>query len=197
MTKTRSDLTTVLHQFSLESERLSPELLKDYCKRYPEFASELRNFAVYWAADDRLPPVEGEVDQEELDFITKAMSQFQNAMHAPQQTAGIGPNTIVKAMRDMETVPKLDITVKTKLARGKIRADTIPQRLVKIISDATKIPFEAIYAYLTSTRAAGAVAFKADTKPTTGQQESFEEAVRAANLTSEEKDALLALTLDS
>ncbi len=197
MTSTRSDLTTVLHQFSLESERFSLQLLKEYCKRYPEFASELRNFAVHWAADDRLQPVEGNVSQEELDFVTKAMSQFQNAMYASHRADSIDPKSIVRAMRDMDTNPKLDISLKAKLARGNIRAETIPQKLVKIISDATRIRFETMNEFLIGMRAVGAREFKADAMPSAGQQESFEEAVRAASLSTEEKNALLALSRDS
>jgi hypothetical protein len=197
MTDTRSELTDILHQFSLESEKFSPELLKEYCKLYPEFASELRNFSVYWAADDRLPAIEGEADQEELDFVTKAMSKFQNAMYSSQQEPSVQPVVIVNALKAMQTTPRLDAGLKAKLARGKIQADTITRAFVKFISNATEIPFDAMHAYLTGTRATGALAYKSDGKPETTQQESLEEAIRASSLTDEEKEALLAFTRES
>lgn len=179
---------------------LAPRI-ETYLERYPQYASELLEFAVYFHTIG--------FDAEALDVspapelspaAQRAMQQIRAASATPaaQSIEGLvkqGAKAGYTAQKLAEAVG-LTIDVLAKLEARVIAVATIPPTLVTRLATRLQTAPETIAAYLGATRPSQAGAFYyADQQPTQ-QQESFLDAIQASMLSPERKHEWVAIVQD-
>jgi len=190
------------------------KLLDDVVRQYPEFAEELTEFAVTLAVE----ALRGDhvVDAPEMatdptvtsQAVSRAMSHFQNRLYAvttapPQEERaklevpetpnpfGDIPRT---EFRDLARRLNANVVFVAKLRDRQVDPDTMTLSFQKRVADELKAPLDVLVAHFSAHQPAPAMQFfKADTKPSTGAQQSFKEAVRSSGLTEAQQRFLLEL----
>lgn len=168
--------------------------IEDYMRRYPDYAHELREFALYYhiagidiAAQDALP----EADLSPAAQRALAQIREERAPTAAPVTpiaglvkegskAGYSPKGLAEAVR-------LTTDVLAKLEAHAIDAATIPTTLIERLSAALRVTPAAVAAYLGGSGPAQAGAFYYADKSPEQRQESFLDAVRQSALAPEMK----------
>lgn len=176
---------------------LAPRI-ETYLQRYPQYASELLEFAVYFHTigfDAEAPDLSPAPELSPA--AQRAMQRIRAASTTPQvqpieglvkQGAKVGYSA-----RKLAEAVELTIEVLAKLEARVIAVATIPPTLVARLATALQVAPEAISAYLGATRPGQAGAFYyADQQPTQ-QQESFLDAVQASMLSPEHKQEWAAI----
>ncbi|MCY4595431.1 MAG: hypothetical protein OXC19_11635 [Bryobacterales bacterium] len=203
-------------QYALSTERDVPDakLLDDVVRRYPEFGEELTGFAIAIAIDalqgERVvEDSEGSIDPNAVSpAVSRAMSHFQNRLHSA--TAGAAearsaPADVADAPNPFLGLPRNEFRAFAarlnangvfvgKLRDRQIDPATMTPGFQRLVADELKVPLDVVEAHC----AAHPVAptrqlFKAEGKPSTGAQQSFEEAVRSSGLTRAQQEFLLEL----
>lgn len=191
-------------------------LLDDLVRRYPQFSSELTDYAIAIAID----ALQGDRAVEAADAsrdpmamspaVSRAMSRFQNRLHAvsdrgdtrtaaPRPSGTDAPNPFATLSRDeyRAFAKKLDANnvFVAKLRDRQIDPTTLTPGFRQRVADDLRVPLDVVLAHFTA--AQGAVArsqfYKADGKPTNGGRQRFEEAVQSSGLSEAQQRALLAL----
>ena len=184
--------------------------LEKLVRRYPEFASELTDYAVVLALDaldDEDHDVVEEASSEINAAVLKAMSHFHNALYSlrtvPEQNVKAEAPAPVQnpfALLDRTELRALGQRLHTntvfmiKLRDRLIDAETIPRRFKELIAEEIDTPFELIAAHFRERPViATATNFKSGQKPEAGKKQNFQEAVRSSGLTAEQQSFLLSL----
>ena len=191
-------------------------LLDDLVRRYPQFSSELTDYAIAIAID----ALQGDRAVEAADAsrdpmamspaVSRAMSRFQNRLHAvsdrgdtrtaaPRSSGTDAPNPFATLSRDeyRAFAKKLDANnvFVAKLRDRQIDPTTLTPGFRQRVADDLRVPLDVVLAHFAA--AQGAVArsqfYKADGKPTNGGRQRFEEAVQSSGLSEAQRRALLAL----
>lgn len=170
---------------------LAPRI-EAYLQRYPEYASELLEFAVYFHTigfDLEAPDVSPAAELSPA--AQRAMQQIRAATGAPavQPIEGLVKQgtKVGYSPRNLAEAVGLTIDVLAKLEARVIAVATIPPTLVTRLATTLQVVPEAVATYLGATRPGQAGAFYyADQQPTQ-QQESFLDAVQASMLSPERK----------
>lgn len=206
MTKQNEKLPTlddVLNEFVVEYEQPTAEALKTWIGRYPQFRSELIEFAAAWAEEIILPSAPEMTTEEEERLVDRAMSHALNvsfsrdeqaraqessksesgikSLTGEARSAGLNVSEFAKACG-------LDLALVTKLNNRQIIPNTIPSRLISEIARLLEKTIEAIKEYLgRPPNALAGTSFLARGKPQGAEQQSFADAVRASSLSDAEK----------
>jgi helix-turn-helix protein len=162
--------------------------MEEYVQRYPHYARELLEFAVYFhtvgfdaAEPDEVPAADlSPAAQKALAQIrmrrASASSQPLEGLVKQGATIGYSPKTLADA-----------VGLTTDLL-GKLEAGaTIPSTLVRRLADALKVAPDAVATYLGAARPGQAGAFYYSDQPPTQQQEPFLDAVQTSALSTEQK----------
>lgn len=191
-------------------------LLDDLVRRYPQFSSELTDYAIAIAIDalqgDRaVDAADASRDPMAMSpAVSRAMSRFQNRLHAvsdrgdtrtaaPRPSGTDAPNPFATLSRDeyRAFAKKLDANnvFVAKLRDRQIDPTTLTPGFRQRVADDLRVPLDVVLAHFAA--AQGAVArsqfYKADGKPTNGGRQRFEEAVQSSGLSEAQRRALLAL----
>jgi hypothetical protein len=191
-------------------------LLDDLVRRYPQFSSELTDYAIAIAIDALQGDRAVEAADASLDpmamspAVSRAMSRFQNRLHAvsdrgdtrtaaPRPSGTDAPNPFATLSRDeyRAFAKKLDANnvFVAKLRDRQIDPTTLTPGFRQRVADDLRVPLDVVLAHFAA--AQGAVArsqfYKADGKPTNGGRQRFEEAVQSSGLSEAQRRALLAL----
>lgn len=210
--KAPKPLRDVLYDFSLAKEAPDAELLEKFTKLYPCYADELTEFAIEVFVEARQGPEETVQPFDEASVsptVSRAMSAFQVAL---QESRGQEEVAVTESVDEESTVENpfadLDRTQFRALAESVnantvflfklrdclINPDTMTEGFLRLLGDKLKVSMERLDAFF---RAGGPQLagqhFKAETKPSVGQQQSFEYAVRSSGLTEEQQEYLLNL----
>jgi len=154
MTRERDE---VLVEF-LDTTDCGPEALDEYRKRYPEYAADLDDIALYSAAVGGLKP-----DDEDLAGCTTPEAAaaademasrlyaearnvagkvlFKKGMLALARSRGVGHRQLARQLG-------LGLSVLTKLERRLLEPSSLPSGLVTALADALGEPVEDVHAYL-------------------------------------------------
>lgn len=191
-------------------------LLDDLVRRYPQFSSELTDYAIAIAIDalqgDRAVEV-ADASRDPMAMspaVSRAMSRFQNRLHAvsdrgdtrtaaPRPSGTDAPNPFATLSRDeyRAFAKKLDANnvFVAKLRDRQIDPTTLTPGFRQRVADDLRVPLDVVLSHFAA--AQGAVArsqfYKADGKPTNGGRQRFEEAVQSSGLSEAQQRALLAL----
>ena len=199
-------LDDVLNEFVAECERPTAKTLEAWVRRYPEFRRELVDFAAAWAEQLALPPAPGLSAEQEKNVADRAMSHMLNVVFERDQqahdTREAGPPiaSLTGEAKAAGYTPQefamecdLDLALLSKLTNRQIQPLSIPPRVISRLAAALRRPVAAIQAFLQGPpQIAAGMAFHSRSKPESGEQQSFADAVRASSLSAEEKARWLA-----
>ena len=208
--------------YTLAIEKAVPDaaVLDEVIRAYPEFAEELTDFAIDIAIDHfRNRNQEDDVSAEPMELgvvspaVSRAMSRFQNRLHAVQTVSGSeqrdqnptasrfnerveNPFTRLNRdeFRDLALRLGANSVFVAKLRDRQIQASSIPARFHQRLADEMQIPLDSVIAHLGAPLAAPqGQFFKAEGKPHNFTQQTFTDAVRGSGLSQSQQDALLGL----
>lgn len=201
-------LRTVLYELALAKPTPDPALVDEFVRHYPEYASDLTEYAIELALDAiaaRNEPADMPVATTSPS-VSQAMSRFHSRLSAVREgteveAANAAPaveNPFTKlnrpAMRALAQRLHANTVFVMKLRDRLITADTMTEGFLRRIADELGVLLETVMAHFAAPAYVPRGAhFKADTKPEAGEKQTFEEAVRSCGLTPEQQKALLNL----
>jgi len=210
VTKTMTPLRDVLYAFSLAKPLPDAELLDDFVRRYPEYATDLTDFAIELILDTVSSEVENENAPVETatvmdPAVSRAMSRFQNRLYAAQQAkverskaAPVeNPFTALNrsGFRSLAQRLNANTVFVAKLRDRQIDPDTMTDGFRQRVAKELKVPLDVIVAHFAvqAQLQARPQYFKAYKKPEVSGRQTFEEAVRSSGLTLNQQRYLLSL----
>ena len=206
---TQANLDTVLLDFRAEAGAPEPSILDAYCRRYPQFARELTDYALEWLIDDAM--AQGEApDEAALDaascshLVSRAISRLYEKMRERdsakiadvrllQQASNPFKGLSLTRVREIRDELGIDTPLFTKFRNRLIDPGTVPRSFLERFSGLLEQKLEEFVGYLKLPGMVHAAAhFKAEGKPSVSdRKESFEVAVRNSSLDEKRKRALL------
>lgn len=192
----------VLYAFAVAHPIPDPEALDAFTKLYPEHAEALTQLAVELMleapSDDAAEPA---ADPEAVSpAVARAISRYQNAVYELETKSAVIPNPFagldMARFRAVAQAMGANNTFMSKVRDRLIAPDTIVARLgfCRRLAEQLDIPPAHLIAHLSATPSMAAHQnFKADTKPSAGARQTFEEAVRRSGLTEAQQAHLLSL----
>jgi len=211
MTSTKNPfkpLRDVLYDFSLAQEVPDADLLDEYAKLYPIYATELTDFAINMFVDAKQGAEKATQAFEEESVspaVSRAMSAFQVALQESrgQQESVANEGAVKKEVenpftslerkefRALAKSMNANLAFLCKLRDGLIAPQTMPQGFLRFLGDKMGTSVGQLEAFFggKAPRFAGQH-FKAEVKPTVGDQQSFEDAVKSSGLTDEQQQFL-------
>ena len=209
-------LREAFYALSIAQDVPDAKLLDDIVRQYPQYGDELTEFAIAIAVDtlagDRaIEAAEAAIDPSVVSpAVSRAMSHFQNRLHAV--TTGTGatqamatsakvadaPNPFLGLPRSEFRALAERLNANTvfigKLRDRQIDSNTMALSFQKRVADELRAPLEVVVAHFAARQTAPAGQFyKAEGKPSTGAQQTFEEAVRSSGLSEAQQRSLLEL----
>lgn len=209
-------LREAFYALSVAQDIPDAKLLDDLVRRYPEFGEELTEFAIALAVDALPGEHVSEAAEASLDpsavspAVSRAISHFQNRLHAvtvavrvadakpaPAAAADV-PNPFValprQEFRALAERLNANAVFVGKLRDRQISPRTMTSGFQRRVADELQAPLEVVIAHFAASQPAPARQFfKAESKPSAGGQQTFEEAVRSCGLTEAQQQALLEL----
>ena len=207
-------LREAFYVLSTEQDVPDAKLLDDVVLRYPQFGEELTEFAIdiavdAWRGERVLEDAEAEIDPSAVSpAVSRAMSHFQNRLHAMSGAATEARRTRV----DLADAPNpfsglsrheyrafaarlnANAVFVGKLRDRQIDPATMTPGFQRRVADELKAPLDVVVAHFAALQAAPTGQFfKAEGKPSTGAQQSFEAAVRSSGLNEAQQKFLLDL----
>lgn len=209
-----TSLRAACYEISMAKEVPDAALLDEVVRRYPQFGSELTEFAILVALDalreragahDDVP--EGDVSVSPA--VSRAMSRFHNRLHAEGMKApasskrsamgeAVNPFSGLSRQEFRELAARLDTTTLFlgKLRDREIESNTMTAGFRQYAAAEMNVPVEILSGHFDAMRgSAGAPStfHKADGKPAHGERQTFEEAVRSSGMSEQQQRKLLAL----
>jgi hypothetical protein len=206
----QTPLRDVLYAFSLAKAVPDVELLDEFVRRYPGYAAEITDFAVEIAVDAARGDVEpDETAPKASPAVSRAMSRFQNrlfelrhkergdqARSVTARPAAENPFSPLDraGFRRLAVMLDANVLFVTKLRDRLIDPNTMSRGFQKRVADELSVPLDVIVAHFAAQVGnQSRQLYKSEQKPTTGKQQSFEEAVRSSGLTAEQQRHLLSM----
>ena len=189
-------------------------LLDDIVRRYPQFGQELTDFAIAIAVDAlrggrAVEAAEAAIDPTVVSpAVSRAMSHFQNRLHAVAADAARVKSTrvsIADAPNPFSALQRSEYRAFAarlnanavfvgKLRDRQIDPATMTPGFQSRVAEELKAPLDVVVAHFAARQAAPTGQFfKAEGKPATGIQQSFEESVRSSGLSEAQQKFLLEL----
>ena len=216
LTASPPELREALYALSIAKDVPDAALLDDIVRRFPQFGGELTNFAIAIAIDALHGDAVVEATEAALvpnvlsPAVSRAMSRFQNRLHAVSEPARLPAATDRSVSADAINpfaslsredfrgfARRLDVSsvFVAKLRDRQIEPDTLTPGFQKRVADDLHAPLDVVVAHFAAAQggAVGPQFYKADGKPNNGGRQTFEEAVRSSGLSEAQQRALLAL----
>ena len=184
----RPSRESVLDAFAVESEP-GRSTLERYLRLYPEYAGELIDLSRELsreACDDAVP----------LSGADQALIDAAWSQHAAAFPAAADP-FVALTVDDWRAVARgLDVPrqVVTALRERRVSLVSIPRRFLQRFAEAARSSVAQLEASWGPGQLTGARSYKADSKPTAGEQVSFEQVLIDAGVPAEKRAQLLAET---
>lgn len=210
-----NSMRAAFYEISMAQEVPDAALLDEVVRRYPQFGAELTDFAITIALDAlRERAGADQVQSDDGDSVSpavsRAISRFHNRLHAERaKTAAapagklamaetVNPFSGLSRQEFRELAARLDTTAlfMVKLRDREIDPSTLTPGFRQYAAMQLNVPVEMISAHFNATRggAASPARFhKAEGKPSHGELQTFEEAVRSSGMSEEQQRRLLAL----
>jgi hypothetical protein len=201
-------LRNVLYELALAKPAPDAALVDEFVRYYPEYASDLTEYAIELALDAiaaHNEPIEVPVAITPPS-VSRAMSRFHNRLYAVRKetdakvvdTARVVENpfaTLTRSeMRALAQRLHANTVFVMKLRDRHIRGDTMTEGFLRRIADELGVLLENIVVHFAAPAYVQSSAqFKAETKPEAGEKQTFEEAVRSCGLTPVQQTSLLNL----
>lgn len=205
----QANLDSVLLDFRVEAAGgPNPAVLETYCRRYPEYARELTDYAVQWLIGDALAAIAARQNLEQRSsspLVSRAISRFHDrvaggaasadAAHQPAGKEAHSPFEGLSVARKREIRDRLGINTPL-LARFQNRLidpDTAPRGFLERFAETLGCMLDEFVGYLRLPPMMHAQPdFKAEGRPAVeARKETFEHAVRGSSLDDKQKQVLL------
>ncbi len=191
-------LQSVLESYAAETpEGNDMAILKRWMTSHPEFAGELMEFAADRAEMEYLPDPEISPEDStrfrehglklfnELFPASKKKSVSIHSLTALAKERGLNKESFAKAVG-------LSLSLIMYMEKRRLKAASIPDKIIKKTAEVLRSTKESVDEYLHGQPVAGALNYKADTRPEDKPQKEFADAVREdQTLSDEEKRSLL------
>lgn len=208
MEMTNTNLESVLLDFRVEAGTPRPAVLEAYCRRYPQFAPELTDYALEWLVDEAMATAESANDlsaSTSSPIVSRAISRLYG--HIREREAGRYPTVLPSGQPTSNPfhelpVPRkraicaqlgIDMPLFAKFQNRLIDPDSVPSAFLARFAPELQRTVEGFFSYLRLPSMVNVAAdFKAEGKPAvSGKKERFEDAVRGSSLDEKQKQALL------
>jgi hypothetical protein len=191
-------LQSVLESYAAETpEGNDMAILKRWMVKHPEFADELIEFAADRAEMEFLPDPEI-TPEESARFREHGLKLFNDlrpaskkksvSIHSLTELAsqhGLNKQAFAKAVG-------MSLSLIMYMEKRRLKAASIPDKIIRKTADVLKATKESVEEYLHRAPAAGALSYKAESRPEDVPQKDFAEAVAEdQELTEEQKRTLL------
>ena len=177
---------SVLDAFAVESEAGRPTLER-YLRLYPEYARELIDLS-------RELSRQSYEDDAPLSAADQALVDAAWSQHAKAVPAAVDPFAAL-TVDDWRTIAQvLDVPrqVVTALRERRVSFGSIPRRFLAMLADAMRSSIAELESFWEPTPLLVARSYKADNKPTLGEQVTFEQVLIDAGVPAEKRASLLA-----
>ena len=201
-------LRNVLYEFTLAKPVPDAALVDEFVRSYPEYASDLTEYAIKLALDAIAAPNEP-IDMPvavATSSVSRAMSRFYDRLYVVRKESDAeAAKTALAVENPFGTLTRSEIRALAerlhantvfvmKLRDRLITGATMTEGFLRRIADELGVLLEHIVAHFAAPAyIQGSAYFKADTKPEAGEKQTFEEAVRSCGLTPEQQNSLLNL----
>jgi hypothetical protein len=192
------------------------KLLDDVVRRYPQFCEELTEFAISIAVDAlqgerAVEAAEAAIDPSVVSpAVSRAMSHFQNRLHALTTSAGANergsvyskgvnaPNPFLNLRREQFRAFAGRLNANGvfvgKLRDRQVDPATMTPGFRRRVADELRVPLDVVVAHFAAEQVVASRQFyKAEDKPSTSAKQTFEEAVRNSGLSETQQRSLLDL----
>ena len=180
-------LQDVLDEFMMEDEHGS-EVLARYVREYPQFAAQLVDFSILAASDDSNDQSElSAIDQSRVDAAWIAFSaiDISPASDPLAKLTGEKGRSVAHALG----VPRQVVTC---FREHKVIATSVPDGILRLFADELEVPMAYVISAMNQPLAGfGGRQFKADGKPSAGEQVSFEQVLIDAGVSEADRSRLL------
>jgi len=210
-----TSLRTACYEISMAKEVPDVALLDEVVRRYPQFGSELTEFAILVALDALRDRAEAhnavpEGGDSVSPAVSRAMSRFHNRLHAEGMKAAAAaakrstmggvenPFSGLSRQEFRELAARLDTTTLFlgKLRDREIGPNTLTAGFRQYAAAEMNVPVEILNRHFDAMRGsvgAPATFHKVDGKPSHGECQTFEEAVRSSGMSEQQQRKFLAL----
>lgn len=192
------EIHRITFEYATEHRNGRAPRIEDYVRRYPQYARELVEYALYHhTIGFDIEPLEESTEPTSSPAAEKALAWIRE--HSPAYMP-VNPPTPVKIESLMElgdaagyTPPQLaeavglTLPLLSRLEMHVIAAASIPRTLFQRLGEALKVAPEAIAAYLSMAQPGQAGGFYYSEQPPAQQQQSFLEAIQSSTLSPERK----------
>jgi hypothetical protein len=210
-----TSLRAACYEISMAKDVPDAALLDEVVRRYPQFAGELTEFAILVALDalrersgihEVVAPEGGDSVSP---AVSRAMSRFHNCLNAeglksaapakkPAVSEEMNPFSGLSRKEFRDLAARLDTTTVfvSKLRDREISPDTMTVGFREYAAAEMNVPVELLNAHLNAIRGSAVTParfHKADGKPSHGERQTFEEAVRSSGMSEEQQRKFLAL----
>ncbi len=205
----QENLESVLLEFRIEAGGgPRPAILDSYCRRYPQFAHELTDYALEWLVDAAMDAVEAPVEAvataPSSPLVSRAISRLYDRIRereveketvalAGTQASALFDGMPVQRKRAISKQLGIDMPIFAKFQNRLIDPDSVPRAFLLRFAKELENTVEGFLGYLRLRATVGAAAdFKAEGKPAvSGVKERFEDAIRRSSLDEKQKETLL------
>lgn len=206
----QGNLDSILLDFRIEAAGVpKPAVLEAYCRKYPQYARELTDYAVHWLIGDALAATAAGQDLEQRassPLVSRAISRFHDrivagtasaeAAHRPsggETLCSLFEGLSVAHKREIRDMLGINTPLLAKFQNRLIDPDTVPRGFLKRFAEMLERTLDEFVGYLRLPPVMHSQAdFKAEGKPSVeARKETFEYAVRGSFLNDEQKQALL------
>lgn len=192
-------LEDVLKEYAIATPSGNDEkILREITEKYPQFRKHLYDFAAMRAVEKHTPEVEiPEVEMSKLQ--AKGLENLRSILNKKNAEEISSLNALAKSfgMKKRKFAEKLGINISILMYLEKRSVDykSIPQTIIKRISETLKTTEDSVKMYLNQNPTlSGQVSYKSDSRPTEIKQKSFAEIIEEdVNLSPQEKQELLNL----
>lgn len=203
------NLESVLLEFRVEAgSGPKPAILEAYCRRYPQYARELTDYALEWLIDEAMASAEVVSDDAVIrssPLVSRAISRLYDRIReremgneaairlSGQQAVNLFEGLPLPRTRAIRDELGINTPLFTKFRNRLIDPSTIPSTFIERFARLLDHTVEEFLNYLSlpPTVHIGAD-YKSEGKPSvTERKESFEDAVRNSSLDEKQKQALL------
>jgi hypothetical protein len=182
-------LQDVLDEFMMEDDQGS-EVLARYVREYPQFAAQLIDFSILAVSDDSDDQSElSGLDQSRIDAAWIAFS----ALDA-NDTPASDPLAKLTGERGRSVAHALGVPrqVVSCFREHKVIASSVPDDVLQVFADELEVPMAYVISAMSKPiEGFGGSQFKADGKPSTGEQVSFEQVLIDAGVSEADRSRLL------
>jgi hypothetical protein len=182
-------LQDVLDAFMMEDDHGS-EVLARYVREYPQFAAQLVDFSILAASDYSDDQSElSDIDRSRIDAAWIAFSAI-----GTNDTPASDPLAKLTGEKGRSVAHTLGVPrqVVTCFREHKVIATSVPDDVLQVFADELQIPMAYVIAAMNQSFSGfGGRQFKADGKPSAGEQVSFEQVLIDAGVSEADRSRLL------